>query len=211
MHAYPKTYIPDAQESMGVMLDYGTRICGYGLRFFYDLWLNSPMADAFGMGHPRFVAGMSGIELGIRLLEKAGLEPIIERDYRFPWDSPDIYWTGWFLAYFQWYTGYSFATIDRNGLPVEKVLELFHPLHEADLSKGVEVALTWLKIPESALKSIRKARGFTQADLASQSGVSLRMIRAYEQGSQPLKSAEASTVMSLASALSCTPARLLEL
>ena len=209
MHAYSETYVSDAQDVMGVMLDYGTRICHLDLRDFYNRFLSLPLAEAFGTGHPRFVAGLSGIELGMRVVAQSGQSCPEETDYRFPFDRPEIYWTGWFMAYLQWYTGRSFASIDRGGLPIEKVLELFHPLHEADLSKCVEVATSYLK-QGSPLKSLRKSAGLSQEELAQQSGVSLRMIRAYEQGSQDIQCAESHTVLQLARSLHCKPERLIE-
>lgn len=209
MHAYSETYVADAQEAMGVMLDYGTRLCHLNLRDFYNRFLSLPVAEAFGTGHPRFVAGLSGIELGMRVLLQSGHPYKEECNYRFPMDSPETYWAGWFLAYLQWYTGRSFASIDRGGLPIEKIVELFHPLHEADLSKCVEVACTYLK-KGSPLKTLRKSVGLSQEELAQQSGVSLRMIRAYEQGTQDLSKAESQTLLHLARALHCRPERLLE-
>ena len=209
MHAYSETYVADAQEIMGVMLDYGTRICKLNLRDFYNRFLSLPIAEAFGTGHPRFVAGLSDIELGMRVLTDTGHAYPDQTDYRFPMDCPEIYWAGWFLAYFQWYTGKSFASIDRGGLPIEKVVELFHPLHEADLSKCVEVAASYLNLG-SPLRVLRKSAGYSQEELARLSGVSLRMIRAYEQGTQDIARAESGTLLRLSRALRCRPERLIE-
>ena len=209
MNAYPETYVADAQDTLGVMLDYGTRICNLSPRDFYSRFLSLPLAEAFGTGHPRFVAGLSGIELGMRVLSQTGHPCTEETEYRFPFEQPEFYWAGWFLAYLQWYTGLSFASIDRGGLSIEKVLELYHPLHEADISKCVEVALTYLH-KGNPLKAIRKATGLSQEALATLSGVSLRMIRAYEQGTQDLSRAESQTLLRLSHTLHCSPERLLE-
>lgn len=209
MHAYSEIYVADAQEALGVMLDYGTRICHQNLRDFYNRFLSLPMAEAFGTGHPRFVAGMSGKELCRYVFSQSGKEEIEEKEYLFPFEQPEIYWVGWFLAYLQWYTGRSFASIDRGGLPIETISDLYHPLHEADLSKCIEVALGYLK-RNASLKSLRKTAGLSQEELARQSGVSLRMIRAYEQGTQEMSRAEYRTIILLARTLHCRPDRLLE-
>ena len=55
----------------------------------------------------------------------------------------------------------------------------------------------------SKLQEIRKARGFTQQQLAEASGVSLRMIQLYEQGQNDIQKAQAQVVLSLAKALGC--------
>lgn len=55
----------------------------------------------------------------------------------------------------------------------------------------------------SKLKSIREAAGLTQSELAAKSGVTLRMIRAYEQGTKDINRAQVATVIQLAEALGC--------
>ena len=86
-------------------------------------------------------------------------------------------------------------------------------MHEADLSAWEEVALHRIEAFQRenapALKRLRRSAGLTQETLARQSGVSLRMIRAYEQRTQDLSKAEYRTILRIAHALHCTPADLL--
>ena len=51
--------------------------------------------------------------------------------------SPE-YWAGWVLAYYQWYTAKSFAQMYADGQSYDKILRMYHPMHEADLKKIVE-------------------------------------------------------------------------
>lgn len=60
------------------------------------------------------------------------------------------------------------------------------------------------------LKTIRKARGFTQQELSDVSGVTLRMIQLYEQRRNNINEASAASVISLANALGCQPIDLME-
>ena len=60
------------------------------------------------------------------------------------------------------------------------------------------------------LKTIRKARGFTQQELSDVSGVTLRMIQLYEQRRNNINEASAASVISLANALGCQPVDLME-
>lgn len=60
------------------------------------------------------------------------------------------------------------------------------------------------------LKRIREARGLSQSKLAEASGVNVRMIQHYEQGSKDINAAAAITVYRLAQALECTVEFLLE-
>ena len=209
MYAYDKDMMLSARDNFAVMVDYAVTWCGKDLREFYNRFLGSYIDKAFGIGHPMFTLGMSGIELAARVYENTGGELPLDGSYRFPdWD-PSYYWTGWALAQYQWYKGASFASIDRNGLPIERIHELFHPLHEADITKVFDVFDSYYKPRTLSLKECRKNMGLTQAALAERSGVSLRMIRAYEQGTQDLERAEASTLIRLSQALSVPPERLL--
>ena len=54
------------------------------------------------------------------------------------------------------------------------------------------------------IKEIRTERGLTQGQLAAASGINVRMIQHYEQGSKDLKKAAAETVLKIAKALNCT-------
>ena len=60
------------------------------------------------------------------------------------------------------------------------------------------------------LKQIREAAGMTQAELAKLTGISVRVIQNYEQGTRPLNGARAITVYQIAKALNCTVEDLLE-
>jgi transcriptional regulator with XRE-family HTH domain len=60
------------------------------------------------------------------------------------------------------------------------------------------------------LKKIREATALSQAKLAEASGVNVRMIQHYEQGSKDINAAAALTVYRLAQALDCTVEDLIE-
>ena len=119
-------------------------------------------------------------------------------------DFPE-YWAGWVLAYYQWKSGKSFRLINDNGLDIEKIIALYHPLHEADLDKFASVAdriiTETVNSSASPLKKARERCGLTQEDLSRISGVSLRMIRAYEQKAQDIAKANFSTIERLQSVL----------
>ena len=194
-----------ACDNFAVMTDYAVRWCGMDLRDFYNRFLQSGIAQAMEGGHPRFLYGLSGIELAIKVLENTGGSLPEDTSYSFPFDDPEYYWTGWVLFQYREHKGVSFLDIDINGLPVEKMRSLFNPLHEAPLSKLFEVADSFYKQGSGRLKELRKASGLTQEELGKLSGVSLRMIRAYEQGSQSLSHANAQTLINLSRALCCAP------
>jgi transcriptional regulator with XRE-family HTH domain len=55
----------------------------------------------------------------------------------------------------------------------------------------------------SNLKKIRELREMTQAELADKSGVNVRMIQHYEQGTKDIKKSNVITALSLSEALGC--------
>ena len=61
------------------------------------------------------------------------------------------------------------------------------------------------------LKQIRESAGMSQTELAKATGISVRVIQNYEQGTRPLNGARAITVYQIAKALKCSVEDLLEL
>ena len=201
MHAYDESYLADAKDHLGDLFDYTVNTLGMNLRDAFERFAYSGVGEMFEKGHPLFLAGMSGSDLARRVLEATG-RPGPYPKYEFTGYSRE-YWTGWTLAHFQWFSGIRFKDIDRYGLPIEAIREMYHPLHEADISKFLEIAGARVKLSTVSLKKQRTNAGFTQAQLAQKSGVPLRLIRAYEQGTVALSHAEAGTAMRLARALHC--------
>lgn len=202
MNAYNKTYLDDAMHNLGVMLDYGTLSEGDPSRFF-SRFIVSGIAEQFGKGNPKYIVGMSGIELAENVFRLTGSIP-----GHLPY-SPDgrssYYWAGWASAYLQWHTGLSFEKMAESGMNVDRLLSMYRTYHEADITKFLEAALLIMSesARESSLKRQRRLVGLTQQELSDRSGVKLRMIQAYEQNYQDISKAEVATVIRLARALFC--------
>ena len=131
-------------QALGDMMDYAVRGLGFRPELFYSLFLGSKVADAMGNGHPKYVAGMSGYELAIRVLtEMSDLEP--DREPDMPGNPGEAFWAGWVLAWFQWNTSLPFSYIETHGLDIKTVLGLYAPLHEADLTKVLAVGRTRMR------------------------------------------------------------------
>ncbi|MCL2253901.1 MAG: helix-turn-helix domain-containing protein [Lachnospiraceae bacterium] len=213
MNAYAETYLNDAMNNLGDMLDYAVNDCGYEAKDFWDYFTNSGVAKSFEIGNPRYVAGFSGVELVSEVLLRttrsqpnAPMSVIIEK-------SPE-YWGGWIMAYYQWYTNKRFSDFTKKGLTIDYVLSLYPTLHEADPSRFVSAIDNYIALnSETAtgnLKRIRKANGITQKKLAEESGVALRMIQLYEQGYQDINKAQAISLARMAHVLGCSVDDLLE-
>lgn len=211
--AYNQLYLADAMHNIGTMLDYAVNTLHFDLSIFYEMFLASGVASQIESGNPRYISGLSGIELTKIVLEKASDRSAFDTNYILS-ERTNEYWTGWALVYYQWYTAYSFSFIQRNGLNISTIQSLYSTMHEADISKFVQTANRILQqqfdIRQNMLKVIRKRQHITQRELAGMSGVTLRMIQAYEQGDQDIRKAEAQTVFALSHALGCVPEILCE-
>jgi len=213
IHAYAETYLDDAMNNLGDMFDYVVYDCGYRLDDFYSYFLVSGVADLFGKGNPRYVAGLSGPELASAVflrtkgsrLDKAPSENI---------DKSAEYWAGWILAYYQWFTGRSFLELQSNGLTIKHLIYLYPTLHEADITKFVDIVNRLVEKSKKSkvtnLKRIRKAAGMSQRELAKASTVSLRMIQLYEQRNKDINKAQVITLAKIARVLGCDVGDLIE-
>ena len=202
IRAYDNMYLDGAMRNLGAMFDYAVNAAGLPLSQFSRMFTASEVARRFGKGHPRYLAGLSGIELARFVIQETLDKQVLEEPVPAIRLSSE-YWAGWALAYLQWYTGLPFSRLALDGISAETLALRYYPLHEADMTKVLSEFLPRIKSPATRLKEARKRLRLTQADLADRAGVSLRMIRAYEQGTQDLAKAEAATVAALARTLHC--------
>ena len=161
-------------------------------------------------GEPDYLAGKSGIELAVDVLsettEKAPKAASSEHFCR-----SREYWIGWATAYYQWWSGRKYSEIFK-AVSFEELQELYTTLHEADISKFVDIMDARLRevFSDTNLKRIRLNYGCTQAELAKRSGVSLRSIQMYEQRNKDINKASAETLLYLSKVLGCTMEDLIE-
>jgi len=205
MHAYNELYLEDSQSNLAGMFDYAVRGLKYEADEFFSLFISSGVASKFEHGNPKYVAGMSGIDLAESVLQHSGKEVcnFVEADNSF--DGPE-YWLGWVMAYYQWYRALRFADLKSYGLLPSEILKRYI-LHEADITKFVQVAdsiiLSNLQNSPTKLKQLRISRNMTQKQLAELSGVSLRMIQLYEQRQNDINKAAGDVINRLAWVLKC--------
>ena len=136
--AYKKTYLNGAMRNLAVMMDCGVNKYGYSIGEFYDKFLLSDVSRQFAKGNPRYLVGKSGAELADLVVESSGGEVSENNDGTYT-VGPE-YWTGWALAYYQWLSCRSFLFMYKKGLGAKEVVNMYYPLHEADLSKFATVA-----------------------------------------------------------------------
>ena len=208
-HAYKEYFLDDAMETLGSAVEYAVLTLNIEGQEFLNLFLASGIADRFGQGDAMYVSGMSGIELARKTLTICGKNiPAYTESLSFHY-SPE-YWAGWILAYYQWHCGKPFSLILPK-LPYQSLRNLYGVLHEADPSKAVSIFNDLLsEQKETNLARYRKARGLSQSQLATASGLSLRSIQLYEQRQNEINNAQYNRLQALSKALGCSIEDLLE-
>ena len=68
--AYEEMYLNDAMCAIGEMLDYAVHDCGCDGDLFFTQFLSSGVAEQFERGNPKFVGGMSGVELALEVFRR---------------------------------------------------------------------------------------------------------------------------------------------
>lgn len=208
--AYQEIYLSKAQSVIGDAFDYAVNTCRIIGTDFVKLFIASSVSKRMENGEPAYLAGKSGIEIVREIVaETKGQELQIEPQEHF--GRSKEYWIGWAIAYYQWYSGRKYSDIFKV-LSFEDLQKMYYTLHEADITKFVDIVDSKIKeyFSETNLKRIRTAYGFTQAELAERSGVSLRSIQMYEQRNKNINKASADSMYSLAKALGCTMEDLIE-
>ncbi len=138
MRAYIEPYLKDVMQNLGVMSHFCINEYGLSPEKFSALFSKSHVAEQISNGNPRFLTGMSGKEMADMIMEVSNEKAHRTAETDIYQISPE-YWAGWVMAYYQWYTAKSFAQMYADGQTYERVLMMYHPLHEADLAKVVEV------------------------------------------------------------------------
>lgn len=210
MHSYDRDYLDDAMESMGEAMDYAANQCNMEMDKFLEVFIGSGFAERFEAGEPKLVAGTTGTELVWNVLECSGIKaefPPIQIDYE---RSPQ-YWSGWILAYYQWFTGQSFEEI-RKAITMRDIEKLYPTLHEVSELKFVDVVNQRIRSTNSQthLQRQRKISGYSQRVLAEKAGVNLRTLQQYELRAKDINKAAGRTLVSLAKVLGCEVKDILE-
>ena len=210
IRAYDELYVEAAQNNLGNMFDYALVTMGIDIDKFESILIVSDVSKQFEAGNPAYVCGRNGCELAKMILDQSGIsyEPTDDVMYV---DKSTEYWTGWILAYYQWYSGDTFREILAvNG--VKDILGMYPLYHEMDIMKFVEYMdkKKKEKYPATKLRVFRDNSNLSQTELARISGVSIRQIQLFEQKKRDINKTQVSTLLRLSRALSCNMEDLVE-
>ena len=211
IRAYDELYLESAQNILGHAVDFALMTLDIDADAFADAFLVSDASKRFAMGDPSYVAGINGCELTRLILEQTCLTFTDHEDVMYIDRSPE-YWSGWALAYYQWYTGRPFDMI-LSAVPLSHIIMMYSPYHEMDISQFTDEMERRVKnaYPFTKLKMIRSQCGISQSALSRQSGVPLRQIQLFEQERRDINKTSAITLRKLSHALHCGMEDLMEI
>ena len=210
IHAYQEIYLSNIQDALGDAFDYAINMCDIPGNIFIQLFVISSISERIENGDISILNGCSGIDIARKIInETTGKEIDYAQTYSIKRSSE--YWIGYVIAYYQWYSSRKFSEI-FNVLSYDELLKMYNTLHEADISKFVEVADKRIKeyYPETNLKRIRNIYGISQSELSRLSGVSLRSIQMYEQRNKDINKASVTTLYHISRVLGCSIEDLIE-
>ncbi len=210
IRAYDEDYISGAQNVLGHAVDFAVMSLNIEPDTFGKYFVVSDVSKQFANGNPRYVAGMNGCELARRVLEETRVSISDVEDAMYLDKSPE-FWSGWILAFYQWYTGRSFKDI-LTAIPLSQIIRMYEPYHEMDIMQSVDKIDSVLKeyYPVVRLKMRREICGYSQSELATVSNVPLRQIQLFEQKKRDINKTAAETLLQLSKALHCKMEDLIE-
>lgn len=196
--------------NLGDAFDYAINDCNIPGEKFIDIFCLSKVCSKLENGEPKYLLGMSGVELAIACIEER-TNAEIDIVPRINYNRTPEYWCGWAICFYQWLSGRKYSEIFRY-LSYSDLKVMYKTLHEADVSKFSKIMETRIRnsCVKTKLRIYREARGCSQSSLSKMSGVSLRSIQMYEQKQKDINKASAITLLQLSKVLGCKMEDLLE-
>lgn len=203
---YSAVYLNDAMERLGAMCEYVASDLHMDLNEFWQLFIASGIAKEISTGNCVYIAGKSGIELAIEVLQWTGYQLDNFPKPGVYFDRSEYYWVGWILAYYQWYSGHSFASIQKK-LPVSQVVDMYaihHEMGERRVAEDFDIIMKSEDTEANEIALRRRIMGYTQRMLSEKSGVNLRSLQQYEINAKDIKKASGETILKISQALGCS-------
>ena len=139
IYAYDRLYLEKAQITLGWMFDFAVYELKYEIQEFYDMFIISGIAGKFAKGDITTLVGRSGVELAYEVVDQTN-HLSVQIEPHFTVNRSPEYWTGWALAYYQWYTSMQFSEI-TGSIPIKKIVEMYDVYHEMDIMQAMSESL----------------------------------------------------------------------
>lgn len=136
MSAYRKIYLYDAKKNLANCLDFAINDQKIDGELFISIFVNAKLVRYFEKGNPSIVAGLSGTEFAMKILEEEcniyNFLPQVYKKYR-----TAEYWLGYYLAEYQWKKAISFKKI-FNKITYTQFINMYKLYHEVSEEKFME-------------------------------------------------------------------------
>lgn len=210
IHAYQEIYLNKSQQVLGDAFDYAINFCHIFGDDFVKLFLVSSISKKIEEGDVNYILGKSGIDIVLEIVKETTGKVIEAKSIESIYRSKE-YWIGWAIGYYQWYSDRKFFEIFQ-AVSFNDLENMYYTLHEADISKFVEIFNQRIKdvFSETKLKHFRLISGCSQLELSKKSGVSLRSIQMYEQRNKDINKASVETLYRLSKVFGCSIEDLME-
>ncbi len=196
IRAYSEDALEGTKRKLGEMFEIAVNYEGIDIDEFAFIFVtNTDVVRSFETASPTISEGKSSLEILSLLVERK------HREYELSEEATPEYWTGWILAYVQWYSALSYSHI-ISVVPASTLRDYYFPFHEEDISRLSMIVMDRIR-PQSPLREKRKALGLSQRKLALLSGVSERALKAYEQGKLEISKSSGETLYSLSRVFCC--------
>ena len=164
IHAYDDDYLNGAQRILGDAVDFAVMSLDIELDAFGKVFAVSDTSKQFAAGNPKYVAGINGCELARKVLTETNM-PFSDIEDAMYLDKGPEYWTGWALAFYQWYSNYSFMEILKT-VSMEQILKMYPIYHEMDIMQFVDKMQEKMKrtYPQTKLRILREVSGLSQSE-----------------------------------------------
>lgn len=210
IRAYDEEYLTGAQRILGDAFDFSVNTVGLNIDRFAAVFAVSDVSRQFEIGNPKYISGMTGCEIVREVLLQSGLKEPEQPDMMYTDKSPE-YWSGWALAFYQWYTAGEFMSV-FSSVKMSEVVQMYPVYHEMDILQFVDAMneKSHKQHLERRLKRLRRYAGLSQRQLAEASDVPLRQIQLFEQGQRDINKTQAETLLKLSRTLNCRMEDLVE-
>ncbi len=140
MRGYYSFYLRDVQMEMGVLFHvaFSKRHEFTDYEEFVAAFLKSKAVWGIELRHPHWLAGSSGIEWYMEILDDIGVKYTQEEMGELRYYPDDAYWCGHVIAFYQWLNAIPFKDILKPGI-LGELFSRYCPLHEADITVAVDV------------------------------------------------------------------------
>ena len=134
--SYEQMYLSDVQKNLGFLFQFCLCNLGKSPQELQQDFLSSIIPTQIEFGNPDFLSGKSGLELAFFLYQD--IEQEIKEALQEPYYPQAEYWAGFVVAYAQWELQIPFSILFSK-YPLERIMANYHLMHEADISKMVDL------------------------------------------------------------------------